>query len=179
MPEQKKILLMGLDKSGKSSIVLTMNEDTNLMSYLSLKPTLGVEVSKIKDPDLRSDDLTLIWDLGGQQRYRDKYKKQFDMYLTGTERIIYVIDVQDPDRYDLAIEYLKDIIDLISENGGIEFLTLYLHKYDPNIKDIMPEVDEIIEEKLVPKLRNVLPPDLNLNVYKTTIFTAFHRIYLK
>ena len=51
-----------------------------------------------------------IWDFGGQEGYRKEYLDNFEKYLTGANKIIYVIDVQDSTRYDLALEYMENVI---------------------------------------------------------------------
>ena len=173
--EIQKVLMMGLDKSGKSSIALTLKNETNLMNYLSLKPTIGVEVSKIE----HDKELLLIWDLGGQKAYRDKYKENFDKYFTGAERIIYVIDVQDNERYSLSLDYLRDVLSEIKENDSIKYLTIFFHKYDPNIKKTDPDIDQAIREDLLPKIKVIVPSWVDFKSFKTTIFTAFHRIFIQ
>ena len=44
--EQEKILVLGLDNSGKTSIVLALKGNENLLSYYSLKPTKGIQINK-------------------------------------------------------------------------------------------------------------------------------------
>ncbi|MHA1130339.1 MAG: ADP-ribosylation factor-like protein [Candidatus Helarchaeota archaeon] len=56
-----KIVIMGLDNSGKTSIVLSLSKDTNLLSYFSLKPTQGINISTLEENGLRF----VIWDFGG------------------------------------------------------------------------------------------------------------------
>ncbi|GAG16652.1 unnamed protein product, partial [marine sediment metagenome] len=57
----KKIVIMGLDNSGKSSIVLCLKGVKNLTSFSAIKPTRGFEINKFKilDSDFN------IWDFGG------------------------------------------------------------------------------------------------------------------
>ena len=60
--EEVKILIMGLTNAGKTSIVLSMKNEVNLMNYLSLKPTKGYQISELEGEEARY----YIWDLGGQ-----------------------------------------------------------------------------------------------------------------
>jgi len=46
-----KILIMGLDNSGKTSILMSLRENTNLLSYFSLKPTKGLSVEEFKSDE--------------------------------------------------------------------------------------------------------------------------------
>ena len=51
-PKPCKILIMGLDNSGKTSILLSLRKDTNLLSYCALKPTLGIDIKKFDTEDV-------------------------------------------------------------------------------------------------------------------------------
>ena len=96
-----KILVMGLDNSGKTSIILSLKKDTNLLSYYSLQPTQGLNITNIEDQGVTYN----IWDFGGQEQYRQDYLINFEKHIQGVNRVIYVIDVQDSERYEIALQY--------------------------------------------------------------------------
>jgi len=128
---KSKILILGLDNSGKTTILLSLKEDTNLLSYLSLKPTRGVNIEQFKEPNLS----IYVWDFGGQKEYRSDYITNFTKYIKEVDEILYIIDIQDHRRYDEALKYLEEIIFSIEqEQNGIE-LSIFLHKYDPYLKN--------------------------------------------
>ncbi|MBD3230199.1 MAG: hypothetical protein GF329_18620 [Candidatus Lokiarchaeota archaeon] len=164
----KKILLMGLDNSGKTSIVLSLQNDTNLMSYYSLKPTHGIDIINIISEGKRFN----IWDCGGQKRFRIEYLKDLDRYTRELDKLIYVIDVQDTDRYDLALKYLKDIIDYLEINKRYAKLSIFFHKYDPGIED------RIKITGLIEKIRDLIPEQFDFDIFKTTIYTIFQKTHL-
>ncbi len=172
-----KILLIGLDNSGKSSILLSFKEDTNLLSFFSLNPTKGLKIETALSP--HSD--MAIWELGGQKQYRDDYLKNFDKYLKDLDKVIYVIDIQDLERYDLAIKYLKDILNLLKKTGIQVDISIYLHKYDPNLSKMekFKDIDKTITPELINTIEKVIPPDFKCSFYKTSIYTTFEKFLIK
>lgn len=171
--EYKKIMIMGLDNSGKSSILLSLREGTNLLSYLSLKPTRGVNIDTFKGPP--SD--MIIWEFGGQDQYRQEYLDNFDRYFDEVDNIIYVIDIQDVDRYELSVEYFKNIIKLLTENNVKVDITIYFHKYDPLItkQEKFKDIDKVTTPALIKNLTKIIPSGYNCKIFKTTIYTIFEK----
>lgn len=167
----KKILLMGLDNSGKTSIILSLKGDRNLMSYYSLKPTPGVAYDEV--PDVNGQ--YYIWDLGGQVQYRKKHVENLEKYLEGVSKILYLIDVQDTERYDQALAYLKEIVDKIGVRmDGIQ-LIFYLHKFDPKIEqDLQNPLHDSIRD-LIAQIREIIPRK-DVPIFKTSIYTVFRKI---
>ena len=72
-------------------------------------------------------------DFGGQIQYREEYLKNPKKYLSGTDLMFYVIDVQDIERYSLALDYLEAIIEIVKTESEKQDFSIFLHKYDPNI----------------------------------------------
>lgn len=119
----KKILLIGLDNAGKSSIVQLVVK--KMTDALTTNPTKGVDRSDIEILGQH----VLIHDLGGQQKYRKKYIENLT-YFEGTDVLIYVIDLQDRDRYDLALEYFDKALGNINQLKLTPKLYVFLHKFD-------------------------------------------------
>jgi GTPase SAR1 family protein len=169
-----KILLLGLDNTGKSSILLSLKENTNLLSYLSLKPTKGMNIESFKTEEYS----ITCWDLSGQKIYREEFLKHFNNYSVEVDQIIFVIDIQDIDRYDLALEFLRNVIaELKMTNKKIEF-SIFLHKYDPNIKSLekFKDIDEIVNLRLIKKINEIISPTFNYKIFKTTIYSVFEKL---
>ena len=172
-PKPCKILIMGLDNSGKTSILLSLRKDTNILSYCSLRPTKGVDIKKYETPDL----MMSVWDFGGQQQYRDGYLEKFSEYIDKVEKIIYVIDVQDFNRYDQAVNYLEQILNELKKyNVNVDF-SVFLHKYDPNLSKLekFEDIDQRVNSVLIEKLKAIIPSDITYDIFKTTIFTVFEK----
>ena len=71
---REKILVLGVENSGKTSIVLSLKGTENLLSYYSLKPTKGIEINKMKEEGKNF----FVWDFGGQKKFRKQYLKDFN-----------------------------------------------------------------------------------------------------
>jgi len=134
------LLLAGLDNSGKTSIAYSLRGTRNLPSFCKTKPTVRRNIVSIK----AYDSEYIIWDLGGQEAYRDEYLEKFENYFKGLDKFIYVFDIQDCDRYDLALEYYKKIINLLKERNDVsDFeVSIFLHKFDPDLSTIRPDITD-------------------------------------
>ncbi len=167
----KKILLMGLDNSGKTSIILSLKGDRNLMSYYSLKPTPGVAYDEVPDVDGRY----YIWDLGGQSQYRQKHVENLEKYIEGVSKILYLIDVQDTDRYEEALSYLREVMEKIGNRMGAIQLIFYLHKFDPTIEQDLKNPLHPSIQRLISQIRAMVKKQ-EVPIFKTSIYTVFRKI---
>ncbi len=167
----KKIVIMGLDNSGKSSIVLCLKGVKNLTSFSAIKPTRGFEINKF---NTMGSDFN-IWDFGGQEKFREDYVKDFKNHIKGTSKLIYVLDIQDRDRYDLSLQYLAKIIMLLKKtNVNLDF-SLFLHKFDPDMEIIKEEINEEVIQMLIKQIENIIPQSFPHQIYKTSIYTVFQK----
>ncbi|NVM29054.1 MAG: hypothetical protein HWN65_09430 [Candidatus Helarchaeota archaeon] len=167
----RKILIMGLDDAGKTSILLSLQRDTNLLSYCSLRPTQGRVIVSFQD----RDTLFTVWDFGGQEQYRTDYFQHLDEYFIEVDKIFFVIDVQDTERYDLAFDYLKIIVEYLVKNSLKVDFTIFLHKFDPNLEDHPDFTEERLSQTLFGKLKEIIPPNFTHDIFKTTIYTIFQK----
>ena len=125
--EEKKMKtsLMGLSGCGKTSIYnVTLGgfapEETRklsptIMYEVRSHPYLGMEIS--------------LWDFGGQQQYTESYLSN-PKVLSGTDILVFVIDLHDPDHFEDASKYLEDIVKAFDELNEKPQLHVLLHKYD-------------------------------------------------
>ncbi len=172
--EIKKILFMGLDNGGKTSIVLNLMNKVNLLNYLSLSPTAGHNIKDFRN----GNKLFNIWDLGGQKTYRQDYIKDFDKYVGGIDKLIYVIDVKDVERYPLALDFLERIIELLQERDMTPEVQIYIHKYDPNLFESQSDLTKDIINNLIVDVKQRIPDNFFYEIYKTSIYTTFERKYV-
>jgi len=163
----KKIVLMGLDNVGKTSIVLCLKGVKNLSAFSAIKPTRGFEINMFNT--LGSD--FNIWDFGGQEQFREDHFKNFKTHIKGTSKLIYVLDIKDRERYDLSLEYLAKIIALLKENKLNPDFSLFLHKFDPDMEIIKEE----IIQPLIKQIENIIPQSFQHKIYKTSIYTVFQK----
>jgi len=177
MPEKKletskKIVLLGLDNSGKSSIVKCLKGVKNLASFNAPKPTRGHEINRF---NMFGTNFS-IWDFGGQDTYRDELFINFRSSIKETDKIIFVIDIQDQERYEISLEYLMKLVSLIKKNKILIELSIFLHKYDPDLESINKEINEETIEKLSEKINDKIPSDIPYKIFKTSIYTVFQKI---
>ena len=126
-----KIIVSGLDNAGKTSILTALDKKYDFAKdIVQLKPTIRVEYHKMNF--LRSN--CVIWDMGGQETYRDIYINFQDVYFDATDLLIYVIDIQDSDRFADSLEYLNSILTFFSESEMDVPIIITFHKYDPDLK---------------------------------------------
>lgn len=163
---------MGLDNAGKTSIVLSLRGDRNLLSYCQLSPTKDHEIINMQFQDTQFN----IWDFGGQRTYRDKHLDNFQKYFKGCNKLIYVIDIQDTDRWDKAIKYLEEVTNRIENHKDSMSFSIFLHKYDPKLKKIRPDISDEMIEELIEKIKVILESKMDYRVFKTTIYTNFEKI---
>jgi small GTP-binding protein len=175
--ESTKVIIVGLDNCGKTSILISLKQDSNLLSYITLNPTRGTNIEEITGEERR----IRVWDLGGQQQYRTKHLKKFNEYIIGVKTLIFVIDIQDTTRYKLALNYFKDIIDLLDENKKFINISIYLHKYDPNLKKQkeFQNIDKLITGELIKPIEQMISSDFKYNIFKTSIYTIFEKTLVK
>ncbi|MFX0030010.1 MAG: ADP-ribosylation factor-like protein [Candidatus Hermodarchaeota archaeon] len=164
-----KILLIGLDNGGKTSILKCLKGIKGISAYNSPSPTRGLEIERFEALDSKY----AIWDLGGQQLYRDEYFDDIETILKGTKKIIYVFDVQDVKRYQLAIAYLQKMMEAIKNLKDIDF-SIFLHKFDPDL-EFNQELNEIIIDGLIEKIKGVIPPNFPYSLHKTSIYAIFEK----
>lgn len=93
-PIELRILMIGLDNSGKTSILYTLMSDYNIES----RPTIGFNTETIVYNNYKLS----IWDVGGQEKIRPLWKH----YYQNTDVIIFVVDASDWTRIDMAKEEL-------------------------------------------------------------------------
>ncbi len=167
----KKIIIMGLDNSGKTSILLSLQRNTNLLSFYSLNPTRGLDIVKFMNQGANFN----IWDFGGQEQYHNTYFERLDEYLTGIDKFIFVIDIQDVDRYDLALQYLKKIIIAIEKKEINVEISIFLHKFDPDLENEPEFTDEQLKVNLISKIQKIIPSKFSYGIFKTTIYTVFQK----
>jgi small GTP-binding protein len=164
-----KIVLIGLDNGGKTSILTSLSGIKNISTFSSLKPTIGENWENFKALDTNY----IIFDLGGQKSFHDDYFKNFQRYLAGTKKIIFVIDVQDVNRYKEALDYLERVVKLMNRNNGIEF-SIFLHKYDPDI-EFNQDLNKNVINNFITQIREIIPNDFEYSLYKTSIYALFEK----
>jgi len=95
---KRKVLLVGLDNAGKTTILYKLTLD----ELVSTIPTVGLNIETIEYKDIEFQ----CWDLGGQQKIRDIWPQ----YYSGTDAIIFVIDSNEQTRLHEVKEELHNMM---------------------------------------------------------------------
>lgn len=69
--KELRILLLGLDNAGKTTILKTMAEESS--DIHEVKPTLGFNVKAVQSPGFKLN----VWDIGGQKKIRPYWKHYY------------------------------------------------------------------------------------------------------
>jgi GTPase SAR1 family protein len=169
----KKMLIMGLDRGGKTSIVLCLKGIKNVASFSSINPTKGIRRETFRAYGSKFN----VWDFGGQEQFRTDYIENFNKNIVGTDKIIFVVDIQDNKRYTLALEYLLNVIEKLQESKkayDIDF-SIFLHKYDPDLGITNREFDEQKADAFIEEIKDKIPSNFKFTLAKTSIYTIFQK----
>lgn len=129
----RKIGFFGLDACGKTSFLQTLDQNTSLMTYSLIvrppKPTTGIERRTFEV----LGETVVIWDYGGQDLYRQRYiASKTD--LRGLSFAFFMLDIQDPERFDLAAKYFEELLAVSETLEEDETkIAVCLHKTDPDL----------------------------------------------
>ncbi|KAF1837412.1 ADP-ribosylation factor, partial [Decorospora gaudefroyi] len=114
--KEMRILMLGLDNAGKTTIVKKMmNEDVN-----SVSPTLGFIIKTVEYDGYKLN----IWDVGGQKTLRTYWKNYFEK----TDTLIWVVDATDRERIDDCRQELAGL--LLEERLSGASLLVFKNKSD-------------------------------------------------
>ena len=91
-----RFLILGLDNSGKTSIMTRMKNE----ELIAIAPTIGLNIEHIN----RNGINITIWDIGGQATMLWRH------YYLNAQAIIFVIDLADKERIQIAKQELDKIL---------------------------------------------------------------------
>lgn len=138
-----KISFLGLDNAGKTSILIALDRKYNFIEEVEkLKPTVRVERSSFKFLE------TEIYkhDFGGQTKFREEYLNDKDKFLSDTNLLFYVMDIQDEVRFKESLDYFEQIAGYYKEINQKLPILIMLHKYDPNLRTQNPKLARRIRD---------------------------------
>ncbi|MFX1314161.1 MAG: ADP-ribosylation factor-like protein, partial [Promethearchaeota archaeon] len=159
-----KILFSGLDDSGKTSFLLSV--DRKYSKLIGLKPTVGASIKSIE----ALGATIFLWDLGGQLQFRKNYINKAEIYLYEADLLFYFIDVRNKIRFEESFEYLQDLKQVLKKFNQSTPIIYILSKGDADILDSR-EIKENID--LITKRLTEISPEESLEIYITSIFQIF------
>lgn len=120
-----KISLVGLSGCGKTSLYSVAFAEKTPEDTKSLAPTILYETRRHPFLGLQVG----IFDFGGQEDYRREYMEKPDVFK-GTDILIPIVDLHDPNNFEQAKEYFEGLLDIYRKNNEKPRIFLFLHKYD-------------------------------------------------
>uniref|UniRef100_A0AAR2IPK8 Uncharacterized protein n=1 Tax=Pygocentrus nattereri TaxID=42514 RepID=A0AAR2IPK8_PYGNA len=116
--KQMRILMVGLDAAGKTTILYKLK----LGEVVTTIPTLGFNVETVEYKNISFT----VWDVGGQ----DVIRRLWRHYYQNTSGLIFVVDSNDSERIEEASAELHTMVDIIPvdliENVFLQFVQEHL-----------------------------------------------------
>jgi len=159
----EKILLVGLDNSGKTSTIYILQRKFSLLT--NIKPTIKYNRTSFH---ILGMELT-IFDLGGQEKYREEHLKT--PIFNGTHLLFYIIDMQDSNRFIEVLSYLERILENYKNLNYFPKIIIFLHKMDPDIiKDLKIIENEAKLKYDILQVLNKFQTNIEIEFFRTTIY---------
>ncbi|CCW63285.1 unnamed protein product [Phytomonas sp. EM1] len=174
-----KVLLMGLRKSGKSSIQKVVFEGMQPHESVNLPTTVQPTKRTVHSNDFVTFD---VWDFPGQNDPFDE-KNSANRYdvnqlLENCGVIVFVLDCRE--LVDDARVRLLDTICAAYRYNPDLCVEVFIHKVDALSEDhqvdLLASLQRRVEEEVKQQLENTTPPKLNFNltsIYDHSVFQAF------
>mmetsp|Transcript_20591 Transcript_20591/g.57912 ORF Transcript_20591/g.57912 Transcript_20591/m.57912 type:complete len:182 (-) Transcript_20591:275-820(-) len=114
--KEARILMLGLDNAGKTTILKKMSEE----DISHIMPTQGFNIKSLVQDGFKLN----VWDIGGQKTIRPYWSNYFE----SSDALVYVIDSSDRRRLE---ESGSELAELLAEDklGGIPLL-VFANKQD-------------------------------------------------
>jgi len=173
-----RILLMGLRRSGKSSIQKVVFHKMSPNETLFLESTTKI----IKDDVSNSSFVQFqIWDFPGQIDFFDPAFDS-DVIFGGCGALVFVIDAQDDYMESLSKLHVT-VTKAYKVNPNITF-EVFIHKVDGLSDDHKIETTRDIHQRVSDELEHAGLPDIHLSfhltsIYDHSIFEAFSKVVQK
>lgn len=172
-----RIMLMGLRRSGKSSIMKVVFYKMSPHETLFLESTNTVEKSDIENSSFVQFQ---IWDFPGQIDFFQEDVNS-DQIFSGCSALIFVIDAQDD--FAEALNKLRStVVGAHKVNPSMKF-EVFIHKVDGLSEEAKIETQRGIQNQTVEELRD-MGDQVHLSFYLTSIydhsvFEAFSKVAQK
>jgi len=167
--KDSKVICVGLDNAGKTAILSSLGGKLGIKDLQNLKPTKQIERQKITTSDLELH----VWDFGGQVEYRQVYLQNPEKFFLRTDLMMYVIDIQDPDRFKDSFAYFKEILDIMQRLSECPYILVFLHKCDPELIDD-PEFQIHLDYAKNKAMEILSDYCMEYDIYITSIYNFFN-----
>jgi GTPase SAR1 family protein len=138
LKSHKKLLMIGLDNGGKTSILAVLQDKFSIIK--SLLPTRGVKRERL---DFFGYPI-ISWDLGGQVQYREKlYFNRPELFFTEVDLVLYVVDTNDSDRFPESANYYRQVLKALYDLNEYPPILVILSKSDQDFRSTVQWQDNI------------------------------------
>ena len=165
--EQKKLLMIGLDNGGKSSILAVVQDKFSIIR--DLLPTRGVKREKL---DFFGYPI-ISWDLGGQVQYRENmYFSKPELFFSEADLVLYVLDSQDHERFTESANYFREVLKHLDALGEHPPVLIVLNKSDQDVRKTLQWQKNIasIKNKFNHIASEFEEKGFSIDYYDTSIF---------
>ena len=176
--EVSKVVFLGLDNAGKSTILNIISKKYSAISNLA--PTKSIER---KETQFAFGYTVMNWDIPGQQQFREELTFKDTRTLRDANVLIMTIDVQDIERTALAIDYFQRVLEKIeAENLVHPIIGVFIHKMDPDVRE---DVNILRNAKRIQDELADIAAGYNINFFlssmfvEATIFIGFSSVFRK
>ncbi|MFX0090595.1 MAG: ADP-ribosylation factor-like protein [Candidatus Hodarchaeota archaeon] len=147
----RKIVLAGLDRAGKTSIIRSIQ---SMRPITNTTATLGANIEKIE----LAGKVIAFWDLGGQARFRNIFTRENSLHLSNLSLLVFVFDIQDPARSSEGLQYLQKILEISIFFDQKPKVVIFFHKFDQttdpnaltalvqNKHNLLMQIDSILKQ---------------------------------
>ncbi|NHJ86202.1 MAG: hypothetical protein FK734_12120 [Asgard group archaeon] len=171
----QRILLIGLDKAGKTALYQKFFGKKLPNELLQLQATRGI--AKYDVDFLRTD--YEILDLGGSKEFRQQYIGNTEL-VKNVVAIIFVVDVQDVTHFQEAANFLQLWVQSLASHLKDVKLYILFNKIDPGTEGKIKSNLESIARLLAP-IDNIFPGEVIkaiTSIYSDSSNQTFQRILL-
>ncbi len=165
LEKKKKLIICGLENSGKTSINTVLTESISSLGLV--KPTHLVKRNLLKYMAYEIYEQ----DMGGQETYIARYFKEPVKYFGGTDVCVFVVDIQDEGKITEAMKYLKDILAAFLKLSIKPALYIFLHKAERFMSDAFN--DAVTMERVQELAATTNENRFAIKFFRTTIFEPY------
>jgi ADP-ribosylation factor-like protein 6 len=165
--EKVCVLVVGLDNSGKSTIINYLKPDKR--KSVDIAPTIGFSVDEFDILGMR----VTCFDMSGQGKYRDLWEN----YYSQVDAIIFVLDASDKLRLAVAREELSILLEKISQHknsSGFELQSInknFTVLFMANKMDLAESASAVDCADIL-DLENLLPENVQWCINATNAITG-------
>lgn len=162
--EDIKIIFAGLDNAGKTSALIALRQKYNFYEKVkSLRPTIKIDYNTFKFMNRWTINL---WDMGGQAKYRKIYINN-PIYFSETNYIYFLIDVQDELKFEEAVHYLHELLNIFRDIDYSNEIIVCFNKYDPKYRHELEFSDRV---EMIKNLILSQNKDMNFKFFVTSYY---------